>query len=133
MALNSNRSIPDSSVIPVLGYADVTQAADWLCRAFGFTPRLRIGNHRVQLVYGNGALVVTEGTVGEGGSVMVRVADADAHCEQARQAGALIAREPETHVYGERQYTAADPEGRLWTFTQSVADVDPRDWGGEPL
>ena len=131
MALPQNRSIPDAAVMPVLGYANVREAADWLCRAFGFTPRLRIGEHRVQLVYGSGALVVTEGTVGEGASVMVRVADADAHCEQARAAGALIAREPETQVYGERQYTAADPEGRLWTFTQSVADVDPQSWGGE--
>ena len=131
MAALSNRSIPDASVMPVLGYPDVSEAADWLCRAFGFTPRLRIGTHRVQLVYGSGALVVTEGTVGEGASVMVRVADADAHCEQARAAGALIVREPETQVYGERQYTAADPQGRLWTFTQSVADVDPASWGGE--
>ena len=45
----SNRSIPSATVIPVLAYPDVNQAAAWLCDAFGFSVRLRIGNHRVQL------------------------------------------------------------------------------------
>jgi uncharacterized glyoxalase superfamily protein PhnB len=36
-----------------------------------------------------------------------------------------------THMYGERQYTVEDPGGHRWTFSQSVADVDPADWGGE--
>ena len=31
-------------------------------------------------------------------------------------------------MIGERQYSVLDLEGHLWTFTQSVADVDPRDW-----
>ena len=26
----------------------------------------------------------------------------------------------------------ADHIGRTWTFSQSVADIDPRDWGGTP-
>lgn len=34
-------------------------------------------------------------------------------------------------MYGERQYTAEDPGGHVWTFTELVADVHPRDWGGE--
>jgi uncharacterized glyoxalase superfamily protein PhnB len=33
-------------------------------------------------------------------------------------------------MYGERQYSAEDPWGHRWTFSQTVADVDPRDWGG---
>jgi uncharacterized glyoxalase superfamily protein PhnB len=45
----SNRSAPPCTVIPVLSYPDVNAAADWLCNAFGFTVRLRIGNHRIQL------------------------------------------------------------------------------------
>jgi hypothetical protein len=24
-----------------------------------------------------------------------------------------------------------DPVGRHWTFSQSIADVDPQTWGGE--
>jgi hypothetical protein len=37
----SNRSIPHATVIPVLAYPGVNQAAAWLCDAFGFNVRLR--------------------------------------------------------------------------------------------
>jgi uncharacterized glyoxalase superfamily protein PhnB len=123
-------------VIPELGYADVAEAADWLCHAFGFTERLRIGNHRVQLNAGGGAVVVTDRSAGSGSapgaahSVMVRVANVDAHFEQARACGAQVAGSPVSYPYGERQYSARDLGGHAWTFTQSVADVDPVSWGG---
>jgi hypothetical protein len=32
--------------------------------------------------------------------------------------------------YGERQYTAADPAGHQWTFSETLDDVDPASWGG---
>jgi uncharacterized glyoxalase superfamily protein PhnB len=41
--------MPPGVVIPELAYADIPAAVEWLCQAFGFTERLRIGNHRVQL------------------------------------------------------------------------------------
>lgn len=41
----TNRSVPAATVIPVLAYPDVVEATDWLCNAFGFTVRLRIGDH----------------------------------------------------------------------------------------
>lgn len=108
------------------------QAAGWLCRAFGFTERLRIGDHRIQLTYRGGAVVAADGDGAPAAhSVMVRVEDADAHCRVAEEAGAEIVRRPEDHPFGERQYTARDPGGHLWTFTQTIADVDPKDWGGE--
>lgn len=49
-----NRSKPPGAVIPVLGCEDVDEAVDWLCEVFGFTVRLRIGSHRVQLLVNNG-------------------------------------------------------------------------------
>jgi uncharacterized glyoxalase superfamily protein PhnB len=126
-----NRSVPDATVIPVLGYRDVTDAADWLCSAFGLRVRLRIGDHRVQLVYGDGAVIVTDsGGDPAGHSILVRVDDADAHQEQAVRHGAQIVSPPTDYPYGERQYTAEDPGGHLWTFSQSLADVDPASWGG---
>ncbi|MEW9624271.1 VOC family protein [Rhodanobacter geophilus] len=136
--MRSNRSIPNATIIPVLGYADVREAADWLCKAFGFRQRLRIGDHRIQLVYGDGAMVASDAGPESGGelprqSVMVRVDDADAHHAQAVAAGARIVREPASWPYGERQYSAMDPGGHLWTFTQTVADADPASWGGELL
>ena len=45
-------------VIPVLGYSNVPEAVDWLCRAFGFAVRVRIADHRAQLKIGEGCLVV---------------------------------------------------------------------------
>jgi uncharacterized glyoxalase superfamily protein PhnB len=56
----TNRSMPECTVIPVLSYPDVSQAIDWLCQAFGFTLRLRIGDHRAQLAIGSGAIVITK-------------------------------------------------------------------------
>jgi uncharacterized glyoxalase superfamily protein PhnB len=131
----ANRSCPRSTVIPELAYPDVGEAARWLCDAFGFTVRLMIANHRAQLNVGDkgdGAMVVTEGEGGGGHGVMVRVEDVHAHHERARQHGARIVRPPADHPYGERQYTAEDPGGHRWTFTQSIADVDPTEWGGTP-
>jgi uncharacterized glyoxalase superfamily protein PhnB len=125
--------MPRGVVIPVLEYADVASAAAWLCDAFGFAERLRIGNHRVQLSVDEGSVVVAEpknvGTP-NGHTIMVRVRDADAHAANARRAGARIIHEPETYQFGERQYTAEDVGGHRWTFTQTVADSDPATWGG---
>lgn len=131
--------MPSCSVIPELAYPDVAAAAAWLRDAFGFTLRLRIADHRAQLTFGSGAIVVTAARQREDGSataghlhaVMVRVDDVDAHCERARKHGARIVSEPATYPYGERQYSAVDIGGHGWTFSQSVADVDPADWGGE--
>jgi uncharacterized glyoxalase superfamily protein PhnB len=60
----------------------------------------------------------------------VRFRDADSHCSRAREHGAEITQEPVTHPYGERLYVAQDPAGHSWTFSESVADMLPEDWGG---
>jgi uncharacterized glyoxalase superfamily protein PhnB len=124
-----NRSVPDAAVIPELPYPDVREAAEWLCRAFGFRERLQIGDHRAQLVYENGAVIVIQGEDGPS-HLLVRVEDADAHRARAEAAGATIRSEPTDWPYGERQYSAEDPGGHIWTFSESIADVDPADWGG---
>ena len=130
-----NRSVPPCTVIPVLYYPDVGAAADWLCNAFGFTVRLRIANHRIQMKAGEGCFVVAEGNVPVNTAhlVMVRVPDVRSHYARARQYGARILSEPVDHPYGERQYSAEDLAGHRWTFTQSIADVAPEDWGGTPV
>ncbi len=128
-----NRSMPDVSVVPVLGYDDVTAAREWLCRVFGFTERWHVGDHRAQLSFGRGAVVVRDCSGDEGPparcSVMVRVEDVDAHCERARAHGATIAAPPSNHGYGERQYSVEDPGGHRWMFSQTLADVAPEEWG----
>jgi uncharacterized glyoxalase superfamily protein PhnB len=128
----ANRSMPTATVIPELPYPDARAAATWLAKAFGFSERLRIGRHRVQLALGPGAVIAVRS---EGDpvpqSILVRVDDVDRHCDVARGAGATIVAEPANYPYGERQYTAVDVGGHRWTFSESIADVDPADWGGE--
>ena len=63
-------------------------------------------------------------------AVLVRVDDADEHCLRAERAGATITSRPADFPYGERQYNAVDFSGHQWTFSQSIADVDPAEWGG---
>ena len=140
--MRKNRSVPDATVIPVLVYADVREAVGWLTEAYGFSERVRIGeNHRSQLRLGDGALIVADvhgerrpphpGEVTH--SVMVRVEDARAHCERSRAQGARILMEPADFEYGERQYVAGDPFGHRWTFTETLTDVAPEEWGGETV
>jgi uncharacterized glyoxalase superfamily protein PhnB len=134
-----NRSIPSSTVVPVLIYEDVRAAVAWLIAAFGFVERVRIGeDHRSQLGVGDGAVIVGDvrgdrrpprpGEVTH--SVMVRVSGIDAHCRQAEAHGARIVMSPTNFEYGERQYTAEDPAGHQWTFSETLEDVAPEDWGG---
>jgi uncharacterized glyoxalase superfamily protein PhnB len=134
-----NRSIPPSVVIPVLIYPDVREAVAWLNAAFGFVERVRIGeNHRSQLSFGDGAVIVGDvrsdrqpprpGEVTH--SMVVRVDNADTHCERARTHGARILMEPTNFEYGERQYSVEDPAGHQWTFSETLDDVAPEAWGG---
>jgi len=126
--------MPPCTVIPQLVYDDVGEAIDWLCEKFGFVERWRAGDHRAQLSLGDGTVVVTEPRTSKAlpgrQSVLVRVDDARAHHERARERGARIIQEPKDFPYGERQYTAEDLGGHQWSFSQSIADVLPEDWGG---
>ena len=56
------------------------------------------------------------------------ITDIDRHCAHAREAGAEILTEPETQFYGDRSYRARDPEGHIWTFGQTVQQVEPEKW-----
>jgi len=120
-------------------YPDVRAAVAWLQAAFGFVERVQIGDaHRSQLAFGAGAVIAAdvhgERTAPRPGEeahrVMVRVEDADAHCRHARAHGARILMEPRDFEYGERQYEAEDLAGHRWTFSQTLRDVAPEEWGG---
>jgi uncharacterized glyoxalase superfamily protein PhnB len=135
-----NRSIPPARVIPVLVYPDVREAVRFLTNAFGFEERVQIGdNHRSQLSFGDGGGLIVGDVRGERRppregeethQVMVRVDDAKAHCARARAAGAKILMEPTDFEYGERQYSAEDHAGHRWTFSETLRDAAPEEWGG---
>ncbi|MER9896141.1 VOC family protein [Mesorhizobium sp. M0119] len=131
-----NRSMPASTVIPLLSYPDVDAASRWLREAFGFELRLTIGNHCVQLGFGDGAVVVTEFKGGKEiptgcpFAIMVRVQNVDAHHDRAARRGAVTLKPPASYPYGERQYSCRDPAGHAWTFSQTIANAAPEEWGG---
>jgi uncharacterized glyoxalase superfamily protein PhnB len=131
-----------------LFYEDAAKAIDFLCEAFGFEVRLKIEGEggrieHSELEYGGGLIMV--GSVGGKSSrpdplpmtspravgglntqaLCVCVDDADAHCETARKAGAVIVEEPKTNDYGEdywtdRTYRCTDTEGHQWWFMQRL-------------
>lgn len=131
-------------------YRDAGKMIDWLCEAFEFEVKLKVegDNGRIEhseLMYGDGMIMVGEERFGPASrwgvdlksplslagantqGLMLYVDDVDAHCAQARAAGATIVDEPAMHDYGveywaDKSYGALDPEGHFWWFTERVRD-----------
>lgn len=127
--------MPPGIIIPEIAYPELETAADWECDVLGFTKRLIIGKHRIQLVlYGVSIVATTAPTREVQGkadhAIMVRVPDVDEHYRNAQKLAANVLHPPADYPYGERQYSLKDPGDRVWTISQSIADVDPHDWGG---
>ena len=132
-----------------LSYRNAGDMIDWLCRAYGFEIRLKVEGDQgriehSELSYGqDGLIMVSSEKEGYGGehsaplrspasvngantqSLMVYVDDVDAHCAQARAAGARIVNELADHDYGEdywtdRSYGCEDLEGHHWWFCERL-------------
>jgi uncharacterized glyoxalase superfamily protein PhnB len=121
-------------------YKDPIAALGWLEAAFGFRRSMLITDAAGNLVHSEmrfaDAYIIVDREWAEdiaspaslGGkntqSVYLRLTHGlDEHCAQARAAGAEIAQEPADQLYGERTYRARDPEGHIWTFSQTVRQV----------
>ena len=138
----ANRSAPTATIVPILVYADVEQAIEFLVNVLGFTEHLRAHgadgrvNH-AQLTFADAAVIIGR----EGGPfktpppgpvshiVHVAVADVDEHFRKASAAGANVLQRPHDMPFGVRQYTIQDAAGHWWTFSQNIADVAPSAWG----
>jgi PhnB protein len=130
-------------VTPYLLYEDVPTALAWLTKAFGFKERLRFADddgtvNHAEMEYEDGVIML--GDPGDhyrspkrSESVTVQlhvyVDDVDGHLKRAQQEGAQIVRDVADQPYGDRSYSAKDPEGHLWTFSQHIRDVKPSEWG----
>lgn len=138
---STNRSAPWARVVPVLAVADVHEAAAWYVDVLGLVEHVRVGEaHRVQLgVDAERAEVIVrelrdgEQVAGAAYQVMFRVDDVDSVLEAARDAGADAEEAARDMPYGERQAGLVDPFGHPWVLTQTLRDVDPRDWGGKTV
>jgi len=131
------------TIFPYLLYHSCEDALDWLSRAFGFEEVLRFTgaegyvNH-AEMKLGDGRLFMGNPGAGyrnpkeQGGETIglyVYVDDVDAHFERARAAGAEITEELVDQGYGDRRYTALDPEGHKWFFATQIQQVEPEEWG----
>jgi PhnB protein len=130
-------------VIPYLAYSNAPAALEFLCKAFGFEERFRlpmpdgrIGHAEVGYQGNVVMLASVYDEMGQAsprdlpalhGTILCYVDDVDAHCAQAKANGAKITAELEDKFYGDRSYTAADPEGHHWHFATHVRDVAPED------
>ena len=136
-----NRSAPWARIVPVLAVADVRAAVAWYADVLGLVEHVRIGDgHRAQLgLDGERAEMIVrelrdgERVTGTAHQVMFRVDDVNGVLEAAREAGAVAADAAEDFKYGERQASFVDPFGHRWVLTQTLRDVDPRDWGGQTV
>ena len=131
-------------VTPYMYYEDLRGTVDWLDKAFGFQERVdnavtmpdgTLGHTEIQLADG----VVMMGHPGPDyrnprklensvSQLYVYVDDVDAHCAAAKASGAEVTTDLEDTFYGDRRYTALDPEGFEWTFATKKRDVAPADW-----
>lgn len=128
------------SLISAVSYRDPKAALAWLEEAFGFELFMLIedgdGNlAHSEMRFGNAAVMVgsewsddhkSPASLGGKNTQTVHIStadDVDAHCERARRAGAEIIAEPETQFYGDRTYRCRDPEGHIWTVSQTVQTV----------
>jgi PhnB protein len=139
------RTPPEGSprITPYLLYEDCAKAIDWLTEAFGFREVLRATSEEGVVTHAE--LRLEDGTVFVGhpgpdyrspkssghrsALTHVYVEDVDAHCEQARRAGAEIVTEPHEPGYGDRRYDAEDLEGQLWSFATHLETRAPEGWG----
>jgi len=121
-------------------YQDPAAALDWLERAFGFERTMVVTDVDGNIVhsemrFGDGYIMVgpewerhtvSPASVDGRNTQCIHVqleVDVDGHCERARAAGATIVREVADQFYGDRSYSAQDPEGHVWSFGQTVRKV----------
>ncbi|HEY1752169.1 MAG TPA: VOC family protein [Caulobacteraceae bacterium] len=140
-----------SPFTPVVFYRDPMAALKWLEAAFGFETSLLVTDEAGNV--GHAEMKLGDGHIGVGGewgaaeligparmrspasldgqgTQFVRIAledGIDAHCAKAEAAGAKITQRPADQFYGARVYRALDPEGHVWCFDQTIADLSLAD------
>ena len=147
--MSPNITNPVGTIVPTLRYRDVATAIDWLCNALGFEEHLVVkaedGSVRyAELTFGSGMIMLgpVDGTSLDqamsqpadagGAETYLFVADASAHCDRAKAAGAQILLDIDDAHSDGRGYSCRDLEGHVWNFgtydpwKRETARPDPR-------
>jgi uncharacterized glyoxalase superfamily protein PhnB len=120
-------------LIPYLYVENVGTYLEFLSKAFGFETLMHeVDPNDLAHVHAESALADARVMIGQAhpkwgtssarqlagthSGVYAYVDDVDAHCRRARGAGATIERECTDMPWGDRMYTARDPEGIQWYF-----------------
>lgn len=119
-------------IVPVLIYADIEAAHDFLVETFGFASGGVNRNAEGEVMHGEVSLDgeaiwlhrVSAGfglrgaaELGSATSMLnVLVEDVDRHYARSMAAGATIVFPPVDQPYGQREYGVTDLESRLWSF-----------------
>jgi uncharacterized glyoxalase superfamily protein PhnB len=125
-------------------YQDPKAALAWLEKAFGFELSMLLedaeGNvAHSQMEFGDSYVMIGQEwsadhkspkSVGGKNTQTVHIqidTDLDEHFARAKAAGAVIDAEPEMQFYGDKTYRCRDPEGHIWTVSQTVTAVSRED------
>jgi uncharacterized glyoxalase superfamily protein PhnB len=116
------------NIFPALRYRDARAAIEWLGTALGFEQTMVVDGPdgsvaHAQLAFGPGMIMLGSAGAGDdsfdqsvgASSVYLATDDPDAVFEQAKAAGATVARDIADTDYGSREFTVRDPEGNLWS------------------
>jgi uncharacterized glyoxalase superfamily protein PhnB len=123
-----------------LFYQDPRAALAWLEKAFGLELTMLLEDAEGNIVhsqmgFGDSYVMIGQewsadhkspSSVGGKNTQTVNIqvdTDIEAHFARAKAAGAVIDAAPETQFYGDRTYRCRDPEGHMWTVSQTVQAV----------
>ena len=129
-------------MIPCLRYPEAMAAIDWLCKVFGFTEHMVVGEPSGRVAHAQltldggmimlgstggssayGDLIAQPGEIGgrETQTTYVVVKDADAVLARVLAGGGEVLMPIKNEDYGGRGFTCRDPQGHIW----SVGTYDP--------
>jgi uncharacterized glyoxalase superfamily protein PhnB len=140
IADNQMWDAPD--IVPLITYANVPRAIEWIERVFGFRERTEArltwpGGGLTWIEVGNSLFSISTPDEtwrqppepGAPGTVMkVYVEDVDRHFAHAKSEGAQILAEPQDGFWGGRTYRALDHEGHRWEISQRGRDLSADRW-----
>ena len=139
------KPVPDNYPVmtPYLAISGAAEAIEFYKKAFGATERMRMGAPggtvgHAELEIGGGLIMLADeypdmefrspATLG-GSPVVIHlyVEDADAFCERAVRAGAMLIRPVADQFYGDRSGQLRDPFGHVWSVATHKEDLSPEE------